>query len=176
VAKVVVLGLGNLLLCDDGAGVVALHRLARAVQPDPRVAFIDGGTLGLALLDFIDPESELIIVDAVRADGPPGTVVVLEGADVAAAAEAKLSPHQVGVADLLCAADHLGRTPIRTVLVGVVPEAIELGTERTPAVEAAIQAMVTAVVAEVARAGVELRPLREGHVPHLLDLSPALGV
>lgn len=173
----VVLGLGNLLLTDDGAGVVALHRLARAVRPDPRVRFIDGGTLGLALLDFIEPESVLIMVDAVAAPGPPGTIVVLEGSDVAAAASAQLSSHQVGVADLLCAADQLGRTPWRTVLVGVVPASLELGVERTPAVEAAIQALVAAVVVEVARAGVLLQPLEEGHARGaLVDVSDALGL
>ncbi len=171
--RVVVMGLGNLLLTDDGAGIVAVHRLARATRPDARVALIDGGTLGLALLDFIEPGSVLILLDAVNADAPPGTVQVYEGAAVSAAAAVQLSPHQVGVADLLSAAEQLGRTPRRTMLVGVVPASLELGIERTPAVDAAIPAMISAAVAEIARAGITLRPAHEGA---RLDVSDALGI
>lgn len=157
--RLVILGLGNILLGDDGIGVVALHALARAVdQADPRVSLVDGGTLGLSLLDYLEADSTLIIIDAVRADHPPGTVVVLEGEDVARAAAARLSVHQVGVADLLDAAHLLGRTPRRTVLCGVVPRSITLSVERTPEVEASLPALLAAVLEEAERAGHPLQP------------------
>lgn len=170
----IVMGLGNLLLTDDGAGVAALHLLSRDARLGGSVELVDGGTLGLALLDYFDPESVLILLDAVRADAPPGTVLVLEGDDVAAAAETKLSPHQVGVADLLAAAEHTGRTPRRIVLIGVVPESLELGVTRTPAVQAALAAMVDATVVEMARAGHP--PAEWTDAQPRLDVAVALGL
>jgi hydrogenase maturation protease len=172
--RVIVMGLGNVLLTDDGAGVAALHLLARTCPVAGQVQLVDGGTLGLALLDYFEQDTVLILLDAVRTDDPPGTVVVLEGSDVAEAAGTKLSPHQVGVLDLLQAAAHTGRTPKRIVLVGVVPASLELGLERTPAVEAALPAMVDAAVAEITRAGVLIDPQSDAYVR--VDVVGALGV
>jgi hydrogenase maturation protease len=174
---VVVLGLGNVLLADDGAGVAALHLLAREYDPPPGVRFLDGGTLGLALLDLLEPDSTLILVDAVRTDAAPGTVVVFEGEDVEDAAAARLSVHQIGVADLLAAARLLGRTPKRVVLAGVVPASMELSIERTPAVAAALPELVSVVVAELARAGYPPTPRAAGAPrPNPGDGGDALGL
>jgi hydrogenase maturation protease len=87
-----------------------------------------------------------------------------------------LSTHQVGVADLLSAAEQLGIEPERTVLVGVVPAHIGLGIERTPAVAAALPALVAAVEAEVARAGVRLVHRQPGDAVVALEVSAALGI
>jgi hydrogenase maturation protease len=174
--RIVVMGLGNVLLTDDGAGPAALHRLAREVRPDPRVTFVDGGTLGLALLDWFAPDVTMILIDAVSVDEAPGTIVRLEGDDVLRAASTQLSTHQVGVADLLSAADQLDITPAKTVLVGVVPQSLALCVERSPAVEAAIPALVEAVRAEVERAGVRLVHRQPGDAVVALEVSAALGI
>jgi hydrogenase maturation protease len=172
--RVVIMGLGNVLLTDDGAGVAALHLLARDPRLDPMVRLIDGGTLGLALLDYFEPDGLLVLIDAVRGGAAPGTVMVLEGDDVARAAETRLSVHQVGVADLLQAAEHTGRTPRRIILVGVEPASLELGVERTPAVQAALPAMVDQVLAVLERAGVPLGS--ETHALPRVDVADALGL
>src|SRR5689334_22873506 len=99
--SVLVLGLGNVLCADDGAGVVVAHRLRREWQMPPGVRVVDGGTLGLDLLALVAASDRVILVDAVRANAPPGSLVRLAGADVAPAVYERLSMHQIGVADLL---------------------------------------------------------------------------
>ena len=148
-----VLGLGNLLCADDGVGVVALHRLRDDWHLPDGVVAVDGGTLGLALLPLVERAERVILIDAVRADGPPGTPVRLTGDDVAPAVRDRLSPHQVGVADLLGGAALLDRYPTEVVIVVVVPASVDLAFERTPAVAAALPALVARVVAELAAHG-----------------------
>jgi hydrogenase maturation protease len=153
VVDLLVLGLGNPLCGDDGAGVAAVARLRVRYDAPPGVVVLDGGTLGLSLLPYLRQARRVILVDAIAADAPPGTLVRLEDDDVAPAAAHRLSPHQVGVADLLDGARLLGGYPEVLVLVGVVPAQFELSIERSPAVEARIDDLVRATVDEAARMG-----------------------
>jgi hydrogenase maturation protease len=143
-----VLGLGNVLCGDDGLGVVAVHLLRRGYQAPAGVSVLDGGTLGLSLLPYLEEAREAILVDAIRGDGPPGTLVRIEGEEVAPAVAARLSVHQVGVADLLEGARWRETYPSRVILLGLVPESLDLGLERTAAVEAALPGLVERVVEE----------------------------
>lgn len=150
---VLVLGLGNILCSDDGAGIAAVHRLLREYRMPEGVKVLDGGTLGMALLPLVDSARRVILVDAIRADGPPGTHVRIEGDEVPPAVYERLSPHQIGVSDVLSGATWLDRYPDRVVLLGVVPDSIELGLGRTPAVEEQIPELVRRVVAELESMG-----------------------
>jgi hydrogenase maturation protease len=143
-----ILGLGNLLCTDDGVGAVAVHRLLKAYEMPEGAVVLDGGTLGLALLPYLMSADVAILVDAIRTDDPPGTLVRLEGEEVAPAVAARLSVHQVGVADLLNSARLLDRYPPRVILLGLVPASIGLGVELTPAVETQLPSLVSAVVEE----------------------------
>jgi len=149
---ILVLGLGNVLCTDDGAGVAALHALLGTYEL-PGVVALDGGTLGLTLLPLVENARQVVIVDAIRGDGPPGTLLRLEGEAVAPAVLERLSPHQIGVADLLGGAALLGRYPERVVILGVVPDNVDLGIGCTPAVAAAIPGLVARVVDELAATG-----------------------
>ena len=148
-----VLGLGNVLCGDDGLGAVAVHLLQRRYRAPDGALVLDGGTLGLSLLPYLEQAKDAILVDAIRADGAPGTFVRLEGDDVAPAVAARLSVHQVGVLDLLEAARWRGRCPPRLVLLGLVPQSLELGLGRTSTVEAALPGLVERVVAEASSLG-----------------------
>ncbi len=148
-----VLGLGNVLCGDDGLGAVAAHLLDREYAAPPGTLVLDGGTLGLSLLPYLEQAEDAILVDAIRAEAAPGTLVRLQGEEVAAAVAARLSVHQIGVLDLLEAARWRGLCPPRLVLLGLVPESLELGVRRTRAVEAAIPGLVEAVVAEASGLG-----------------------
>ena len=143
-----ILGLGNLLLEDDGVGGAAVSLLLDRFEPPPGVTVFDGGTLGLSLLPYIEMADTVILVDAVRADDAPGTIVRLDGDDVAPAVATRLSPHQVGVADLLDGAHWLGRYPNRVLLLGLVPESIELGVGLSPRVRASLPRLVEHIVHE----------------------------
>jgi hydrogenase maturation protease len=140
-----VLGLGNVLCGDDGLGVEAVRRLADARILPPGVRLEDGGVLGLALLPTLEAARRAIVVDAVRCARPAGALVALDGEDVVPALRDRLSPHEVGVWDLLWAARLRGRAPERIAIVGLVPASLELGVGLSPVVEAAIPALVDAV-------------------------------
>ena len=171
---VLVLGLGNVLCGDDGAGVVAVHKLMRRWRLPAEVRVVDGGTLGLDLLGLVAISDRVILVDAVRGAGPPGTLDRLAGDDVAPAVYARLSPHQIGVADLLAGAALCERYPSEVVIVGVVPAMTDLQLGCTPAVEASIPALVDNVLAELRRLGYEPEPRETTCEPH--EGARALGL
>lgn len=149
--RVLVMGLGNRLLGDDAAGPLAIDALA-ADGRDRRAVFLDGGTIGLALLPEIEDASALIAVDAALIGARPGTVRVFEGTAMdAQLGGCKRSAHEVALGDLLGAAALNGRLPARRALVAVEPVCTELALEPTPAVAAALPRMCAAVDELLAR-------------------------
>lgn len=152
-SRLLVLGLGNVLCSDDGLGVAAVELLRRRCELPANVELMDGGTLGLTLLTHLRGFDDVILVDAIRGDGPPGTLVRLEGDEVAPATRRRLSVHQVGVADLLDALRLLDAYPRRLVLLGLVPETLKLELARSPAVESRIPVLVERVAEEIRELG-----------------------
>ncbi|HTJ45791.1 MAG TPA: HyaD/HybD family hydrogenase maturation endopeptidase [Kofleriaceae bacterium] len=148
---VLVLGLGNLLCSDDGAGVAVVQALASSWGAPKGVRVVDGGTLGMDLIAIVAASDRVIVVDAIAGDGPPGTLVRLAGEEVPRAVQTRLSAHQVGVADLLAGVAWLDEMPREVVIVGVVPASTDVGYGCTPAVAASLPALVDAVIDEVAR-------------------------
>jgi hydrogenase maturation protease len=170
---VLVLGLGNVLLGDDGLGAAAVARLERQYGIPADVCLEDGGTLGLGLLGLLSESSHVILVDAVRTDSPPGSLVRLDGDDVVNAVRERLSPHQVGVADLLAAARLIDRYPVTVTLLGLVPQSMDLAVARSPPVEAALDALVEAIVREVQSLGYSMVRQTEGAGRHCDMRDPA---
>ncbi len=157
--KTLVLGVGNILLSDEGVGVHVARLLGERYDFPPEVEILDGGTLGLDLLPYVEAAERLLIVDAVQMDAPPGQVARLEGEEVPAVLSLKYSPHQVGLSDLLAAARLLGRSPAEVVLWGIQPASLEVGLELSPAVAAQVETLLQNVLAELQRWGV--RPLEK---------------
>jgi len=153
-----VLGLGNPLCQDDGVGVMAVTRLLDRWSPGPGVKMMEGGTLGLWLLPLLESYRMVLLVDAIRAEGEPGTLVRIEGEEVARAAAHRLSVHQVGVGDLMDAAQLRGTLPPKLTLLGVVPEAVTLGLGLTPRVERALPLLMDRVLEACAELGHPFRP------------------
>jgi hydrogenase maturation protease len=152
-----VLGLGNVLMGDEGVGVRVLERLVAeqdAAHPLAGAELVDGGTLGLDLLPLLDDADAVVMIDAVDLRLAPGSVVVLRDAELTARMGGALSVHQLGVGDLLAVARLRGTMPARAALVGIQPERLEVGLELSPAVEAAVP-----LAAEMARA--EVASMRE---------------
>jgi hydrogenase maturation protease len=159
--ELLILGLGNVLCGDDGLGVAAVEELNRDYAAPEGVQILDGGTLGLALLGWATDAERLLLVDAIQADLPPGSLVRLAGDEVGPAVRDRLSVHQIGVADLLDSMELIGRTPPSVSLLGMVPASLELMTELTPAVLSGLPALVAAVVEEAAQSGFALIPRRD---------------
>jgi hydrogenase maturation protease len=154
VKTTLVLGLGNILLRDEGVGVRVIERLQQLYQFPAEVQLLDGGTLGLDLLSYVEAVDRLLIVDALELDAAPGSVARLEGDAVPATLSVKLSPHQVGVTDLLAAARLRDRCPAELVLWGAQPGAIEVGLELSPAVAAQVDVLADRALAELERWGI----------------------
>jgi len=156
--NILVLGIGNLVMSDDGAGVRVAQRLMSNYRFPDNVEVMDGGTLGLDLLPKLEGIERLIVVDAVETGEVPGTCVRLAGEELPIALETKISPHQMGLKDLLSVARLLGHCPEEMVLIGVQPGSIEMETELTPAVEASIETLVANVLNELVLWGVTPLP------------------
>ena len=156
--RVVVLGIGNTLLADEGVGVhAALALRERYVLPEG-VEVIDGGTAGMELLDALAGVDLLLVLDAVKTGRAPGALVDLQGAEVPVFFRSKLSPHQVSICDVLASLEFAGLAPRALRLIGVEPCSMELSLEMTPTVAARVPQMLDAAVAALASHGIVLQP------------------
>ena len=151
---ILVLGLGNTIMSDDGFGVRAVESLSSRYRFQGDVRLLDGGTLGLDLLPHLEGVGQLLIIDALEMNATPGTVFRLEGESVPRAFASKLSVHQMGVQDLLAVAELMGHLPKELVVWGIQPENIEMGTELTPTVAAALEPVLAGVLEELRRWGI----------------------
>ena len=154
-AKIVVLGLGNVLHADDGAGVQAIQRLRQDARVPEHVSLVEGGTLGLELLPYVWDCSRLIVIDAVDVGEAPGTVVRMTGEELNSL-PGNASVHQLGVSDLLVALRVLAQREPEVVLLGAQPANTDWSTELSPAMVAAMNSLVEATIAELRADGVQL--------------------
>jgi len=146
---VLILGIGNTLMSDDGFGVRVIETLQRDYRFPEGVTVIDGGTLGLDLLPRLEGVDKLLIVDALQMHAEPGQIFRLEGEEVPRAFASKLSVHQMGVQDLLAVAELQGYCPPELVVWGVQPASIEMRLGLSEAVAPALPKVVEAVIGEL---------------------------
>ena len=142
---------------DDGIGVRVVQELKERYRFPAEVEFLDGGTLGLDLLPRLEGVERLLIVDAIETGAAPGTVVRLCGDEIPVAMATKLSPHQMGLKDLLSVATLMDYRIGEMVFWGVQPERIDMGLELSAAATAAMEPLGEEILGELARWG--LMPL-----------------
>ncbi|MBZ5720382.1 MAG: hydrogenase maturation protease [Acidobacteriia bacterium] len=137
---ILVLGVGNVLLGDDGFGPALLEELiVHNEENAPGVEFVDGGTQGLALLGLIANRRALVILDALDTGEVPGTVSVLAGlAEISGPKQRSCSAHESNAMELLSVAALLGDLPDRLYVVGVQPESVCTRLGLSPAVQKSI--------------------------------------
>lgn len=162
--QIMILGVGNLLFTDEGVGVRVAQALQDRYEFPENVRVVDGGTLGMNLLGVISEADHLIVVDAVRNSGEPGTLYRLAGDEIPKRILAKNSLHQVDLLEALTCCQALDKVP-ETVILGVEPEDITtLGIELTPAVSVRIEDLVEAVLEELKNLGVSYCLKEEGDI------------
>ena len=144
-----VLGIGNLLMTDDGVGVRLVQQLADGYRFPEGVRVLDGGTLGLDLLPQLEGVERLLVVDAVETGEQAGSLVRLSGEEIPLALATKVSPHQMGLKDLLTVADLQGNAPAEMVLWGVQPESVEMDMQLSAPVAAALPLLQERVLQEL---------------------------
>ncbi len=164
--KVLVIGMGNVLMQDEGTGVRAVEELeSRYLIPDG-VEVVDGGTTGMELFEPMRNASSLIIADAVNTGAPYGSLVRIANEEIPAFFQTKLSNHQLGVSDLLALLALKGETPDQVTIVGMVPHSLENRLGLTPEAEAGLTSMVQMLVDELAALGFDLQPRNRAAAGH----------
>ena len=147
--RVAILGLGNILLSDEGAGVHAVTFMKERYDFSPPVDIIDGGTMGLDLLPLFQDRKRILIIDAVDFGEAAGHTGVVEGDAISSVLNTKLSAHHIGVSDLLFTAK-LTRAAVPNVcLVGIQPESLEVGLDMTEKVRVRIDTLIDLAIGKL---------------------------
>jgi hydrogenase maturation protease len=160
--QIIILGVGNLLFTDEGVGIRVAEALQDRYEFPQNVRVVDGGTLGLNLLGVISEADHLIVVDAVRQGGEPGSLYRLSEEEIPKRIRAKNSLHQVEFLEALTCCQALDKVP-ETVIVGVEPEDITtMSLVLTPTVGSRVDKLVEAVLKELTNLGGSYCPREEG--------------
>lgn len=157
--RAVVLGIGNTILTDEAAGVRAVEALEQAYRMPDNVLVIDGGTSGMEMIEDLSDLDFLIVIDVVKTGAAAGAVVKIAGNEIPIFFRNKLSPHQIGLPDVLASLELLDAIPKEIVVLGVEPISLELGMDMTPTVAAKVPQLVEMAVAELTARGYLLEPL-----------------
>jgi hydrogenase maturation protease len=158
--KILVLGVGNILLQDEGIGVRAVEQLLREYEFTSNVTVLDGGTLGLRLLDYMNTCDFLIVIDAVLNQGLPGTLYRLTGDQIGKSLAFKNSLHQTDLVETLACCELTGHRP-ETVVIGVEPRDFSSWSDQlTETLQRKLPAVVQEVLREIEAAGGSYSPGR----------------
>ena len=158
--QTLVIGLGNPLMADDGLGIAALELLRERWLLPETVRLVDGGTWGMNLLPLIEQAEQVLLLDAIDRGSPPGEVIVLERAELPRWLGIKLSPHQIGLSEVLALAELRGNLPPRLVAIGLQPGRVEMFSGLSPELESGLDQLLAAVKQQLIEWGhtpVELR-------------------
>lgn len=169
-SDVTVVGMGNLLYRDEGVGVYAAHYLQSVYAFEPGITILDGATLGFALTDLFDDGARILVLDAVLAEAPPGTVFRLPASELLRlGSDVTPTAHEVDPIHLLKQATALD-VALDLSLVGIVPrDAHHLDVGLTPEVLAGFQAFVDAAVAELGRWGVSATQVGAASIDEVIE-------
>ncbi|MCB2228372.1 MAG: HyaD/HybD family hydrogenase maturation endopeptidase [Desulfarculaceae bacterium] len=157
--NILVLGVGNVLLTDEGVGVRVLHELAARYDFPPNVKLVDGGVLGLSLTGTMMEADQVIVIDAVRGDDEPGTIYRFGWDARPEHIQYKDSLHQIDLMETMALLPLLGDPPVVTVIGVEFGDIDNYGLELTPQVEKAVEPLMTHVLAELESLGSPGTPL-----------------
>jgi len=159
--QILVLGIGNILLADEGIGPHVAMRLAAEYELPENVTVVDGGTSGMDLLDQVAEANAVIILDCARLDEGPGTVREIVGEGVPAFFQTRISPHQIGLSDLLAACTIMDVMPDAMALIAIAPEDMELGLDLSETCQRAAGEALALLVARLRAWGVPVAACAE---------------
>lgn len=164
--NILVIGMGNVLMQDEGVGVRAVEELENQYIIPAGVKVVDGGTAGMELFEPIRDCDQLIVADAVNTGGAYGSLERIVNDQIPAFFQTKLSNHQLGLSDLLGLLKLKGEMPDHVAIIGMVPHSLEQKLGLTPEAEAGLDAMVDMLVNELESLGVKLEKREERLVGH----------
>jgi hydrogenase maturation protease len=148
VRDILILGIGNILLKDEGVGVHVVKKLEGMPLPD-NVEVLDGGTAGLDLTDFIANRKKVIAIDTVKAGEIPGTIYRLTEKNLRTGPKAITSFHEIDFLDALYMSEVMGEKPEETIIIGIEPKDMSDGLELSPEIEERIPKIIEVVMKEL---------------------------
>lgn len=148
--RVLVMGIGNILLSDEGVGVRVIEAMRNIGLPDD-VELVDAGTAGADLVDIVADRAKLIVVDAIQSELSPGTVLRMTEKDILPTESSAVSLHELGLPDALEMTRRLGCSPREVVVFGIVPQSIQCGLELTECIAAVVPRVIELVLNEAGK-------------------------
>ncbi len=164
--NILIIGMGNVLMQDEGVGVRAVEELLCQYAIPDEVTVVDGGTTGMELFDPIRNCDRLIVADAVNTGDPVGSLVRIADDDIPVFFQTKLSNHQLGLSDLLALLTLKDELPQHVTIIGMVPYSLENKLGLSTQAAEGLSAMVQMLVDELAVDGVALQARSQGGVGH----------
>ncbi|MEW6659185.1 MAG: HyaD/HybD family hydrogenase maturation endopeptidase [Thermodesulfobacteriota bacterium] len=162
--KISLIGLGNILMRDEGVGVQAVRALEKGWELPPELEVVDGGTSGLDLLPYIEGRDRVLFVDAVNFHQEPGYIGVLENREIPALFATKDSLHHLGLMDVLATAQLLDVLPREVCLIGIQPLSLETGLELSPLLQGKMELLLHRIIAKLQEWGLVCVPRRSQSV------------
>ncbi len=147
-SPVLVLGVGNILLSDEGVGVRVVEAMEGRELPDD-VELFDGGTASVDLLDSLANRDRVIVIDAVNGGSEPGTLYRFTPDDITNQKQSFISLHQIGLLETLTIASYLGCAPREVIIFGIEPRKVSWGLELSPEVAAVVPRVIELVLSEL---------------------------
>lgn len=149
IMRIVILGVGNVLLKDEGVGIHVIHALQDSLLPtDIELEIIDGGT-SPNVLHLLERADKLIIIDAVAGGGEPGSVYRFRADDIIPEGKHIVSLHQIGLLESLKVMEYMGGRPKDMVIIGVEPKEMGWGLELSSELEQKVPQIINAVLEEI---------------------------
>lgn len=146
--KITILGVGNELLSDEGAGIHIIRELQK-MDNFPGVEIIEGGTLGFGLINIIIETDYLIVIDSVRGGGKPGSIYRFDIKDAPGCPDLfRTSVHQVGILEVIHLSGLIGNTP-KTTVIGIEPRAVGRGMALSPEIQKKIPRVMALIRQEI---------------------------
>ncbi|HEY3309143.1 MAG TPA: HyaD/HybD family hydrogenase maturation endopeptidase [Desulfuromonadaceae bacterium] len=158
--KTLIFGAGNLLLTDEGFGVHFIQYLQKHYTFPPEVELYDGGTLGIMVSHMLEDAEQVYLVDVIEAQGEPGDIYRYDKDDfMLGKLPIKMSPHQIGIQEVLALSEIRGRCPERIALFGVIPQSYEAGVELSSLLAQRLPGLAELVVEEIRASGHCITPI-----------------
>ncbi len=158
--KIGILGVGNLLLGDEGFGVHVILRLQQEYRFPPSVELLDGGTAGIMLAPFMEDKDILFVLDVVNLDAKPGSIHQFSNDDVCSGnIQTRMSPHQVGLLEILDLCRLRGQAPARVEMITVVPEDLSTKIGLSPRLADAVDGVIAVLLGKLEKISVFPEPL-----------------
>lgn len=155
--KTLLFGAGNLLLTDEGFGVHFIQYMQKHYRFPEDVELYDGGTLGIMVTHMLEDADHVYLVDVIDAQGEPGDICRYEKDEfMLGKLPVKMSPHQIGIQEVLTLSDFRDRCPEKVSLFGIIPQSYDSGVELSPLLAGKLPGLAELIVGELRASGHEV--------------------